>query len=271
MCGLCFLRLWAARSSHGFRIATWYLPAAFFNCHDDIGCPCRTQESRGCGFNGSPDSAEVVSAAISDSLVADAARLNLGNGTASMASARSVLDAAVASGASAEFTDSVPPTSADAASAGAASASVDATSNGSSDVELMGESSGVEMSATSSSSWYECGYMLTAVSHQNRHEQHTMQQNSVMIVPQHCFQQSHCTINNVSAAPCTTAASSRHHRHATNYFVFPCPKIAIDRVIATHNLWQKVKSLDASEGIFMPCTIKFWALRKLCHKCSKSR
>ena len=271
MCGLCFLRLWAARSSHGFRIATWYLPAAFFNCHDDIGCPCRTQESRGCGFNGSPDSAEVVSAAISDSLVADAARLNSGNGTASMASARSVLDAAVASGASAEFTDSVPPTSADAASADAASASVDATSNGSSDVELMGESSGVEMSATSSSSWYECGYMLTAVSHQNRHEQHTMQQNSVMIVPQHCFQQSHCTINNVSAAPCTTAASSRHHRHATNYFVFPCPKIAIDRVIATHNLWQKVKSLDASEGIFMPCTIKFWALRKLCHKCSKSR
>ena len=179
MCGLCFLRLWAARSSHGFRIATWYLPAAFFNCHDDIGCPCRTQESRGCGFNGSPDSAGVVS----DSPVADAARLNSGNGTASMASARSTLEAAAASGASAEFTDSVPPTSADAASAGAASASVDATSNGSSDVELMGESSGVEMSATSSSSWYECGYMLTAVSHQNRHEQHMMYQSSVMIVP----------------------------------------------------------------------------------------
>lgn len=267
MCGLCFLRLWAARSSHGFRIATWYLPAAFFNCHDDIGCPCRTQESRGCGFNGSPDSAGVVS----DSPVADAARLNSGNGTASMASARLTLGAAAASGASAEFTDSVPPTSADAASVGAVSASADATSNRSFDVELMGESSGVEMSATSSSSWYECGYTLTAVSHQNRHEQHTIHQNSVMIVPQHCFQQSHCTINNVSAAPCTTAASSRHHRHATNYFVFPCPKIAIDRVIATHNLWQKVKSLDASEGIFMPCTIKFWALRKLCHKCSKSR
>ncbi len=63
-----------ARSSHGFRIATWYLPAPFFQLPMTIDAHAPKSRKPDAGFTGSPDQ---LFDAISDSAaVADATRLN---------------------------------------------------------------------------------------------------------------------------------------------------------------------------------------------------